>query len=270
MIAAGTSVPAVGSAPGDSRHAIELRITAEDPGRDFVPSSGRVTSFEAPGGPGVRVDSGVRAGSAVSVQFDSLLAKLIVVAADRTQALERARRALGELVIEGVPTSMLFLRAVVTHDAFTAAGGRFDVHTGWVESDPVLATQLQQAGGEVPTTAGATIEVPVGGRWLTVAVPGMASPSSKVLAAAREQASERRARSADASSDAVLAPMQSTVVGLEVAEGDHVEVGDPVAVVEAMKMQHLLLAPAAGRVTGLDVIVGASVAHGAVLCRIIA
>jgi len=266
-IAAGGHVPLVDAGADPRRHAIELRLTAEDPGRGFAPSCGPLTELRLPAGPGVRVDAGVVAGSVVSEQFDSLLAKVIVTGADRDEALARARRALGETAVEGVVTSLAFLRALLDHDAFSAAGGEtFSVYTGWVEE--ALDGELGETIRSSPTAEAALIHVPIGGRWMQVKVPGLAAASPEVRTAARQRRAASR-QPADAS-DVVLVPMQSTVVALHVAEGDAVDGGDPVAVVEAMKMQHLLVAPHAGRVTGLDVAVGASVANGAVLCRIVA
>ena len=265
-IAAGGAVPSV--APGPSRHAIELRLTAEDPANGFAPSSGTLRTFRMPAGPGVRIDAGVREGTVVGEQFDSLLAKLVVTGADRAEALARARRALAETAVEGVATSLPFLRAVVEHKAFTGRNGApFTVHTGWVEETP--PGELGTTDGDVTSESDGTVEVLVGGRWLRVAVPGMATVAPDVLAEARRR-SEAAHRQVAAASDAVVVPMQSTVVALQVAEGEAVGAGDAVAVVEAMKMQHLLVAPNDGIVAGLTVEVGASVAGGTVLCRVVA
>ena len=129
------------------RHAIEFRINAEDPDRGFTPSTGTITRFRPPGGPGIRVDTGVEAGSVIGGQFDSLLAKLIVTGRDRPQAIERARRALSEFDIAGVRTTVPFLRAVLTEPAFTASGPHgFAVHTNWIEEDYLPAGAAGAAG----------------------------------------------------------------------------------------------------------------------------
>ncbi|MBA3606057.1 MAG: ATP-grasp domain-containing protein [Acidimicrobiia bacterium] len=264
-IAAGGPVPGIDVSTARG-HAIEFRLTAEDPAQDFAPSSGVLTRFELPSGPGVRVDAGVRAGNVVGDQFDSLLAKVIITGADREQALARAHRALGEVVVEGVATSLPFLRALVDDEAFTAdRGERFGIDTGWVET--ATAGPFGDALRALAPGPAATVAVSVGGRMMDVAVPGLASAAPSTQAAAGAQ--RAGTRSAAAPTDAVVIPMQSTVVAVHVADGDVVDAGAHVAVVEAMKMQHLLTAPAAGRVTGLTATVGASVASGAVLCRIV-
>jgi len=262
-IAAGGHVPSL-VAVGPLRHAIELRLTAEDPANGFAPSSGTLRTFRMPSGPGVRVDAGVRTGTVVGEQFDSLLAKLIVAGADRAEVLARARRALAETAVEGVATSLPFLRAVVEHKAFTGDNGApFTMHTGWVEETPP-----GELGADVTVEGDGTVEVLVGGRWLRVAVPGLTTVAPNVLAEARRRPDD--AHRPAAVTDAVVVPMQSTVVVLHVADGEYVNAGDPVGVVEAMKMQHLLVAPNDGVVSGLAVGVGASVAGGTVLCRVVA
>jgi acetyl-CoA/propionyl-CoA carboxylase biotin carboxyl carrier protein len=281
LIAAGHPVrTAIGSlAPSDDgdegqditprRHAIEFRINAEDPARGFVPSTGTITRFRAPSGPGIRLDSGVEAGDAVPGQFDSLLAKLIVTGRDRGQAIERARRALAEFDVEGVRTTLPFLRAVLTEPAFTASGpAGFAVHTSWIEQD----YQPGPGAGGSPDPgdlSGERVAVQIGGRWLAVDVPGLVQAREGPLVRAREQARERRERAAQQASDVISAPMQGTVVKIAVADGDEVSAGQLLAVVEAMKMENPLRAPHSGQVTGLRVRAGDTVAQGAVLCRVI-
>jgi acetyl-CoA/propionyl-CoA carboxylase, biotin carboxylase, biotin carboxyl carrier protein len=280
LIAAGHPVwTAIGSlsAAGDDerqgitprRHAIEFRINAEDPARGFVPSTGTITRFRAPSGPGIRLDSGVEAGDAVPGQFDSLLAKLIVTGRDRGQALERARRALAEFDIAGVRTTLPFLRTVLTEPAFTASGpAGFAVHTSWIEQDyqPDPSGGAEAGAGEQDDER---VAVQIGGRWLAVDVPGLVQAREGPLVRAREQARERRERAAQQASDLISAPMQGTVVKVAVADGDEVSAGQLLAVVEAMKMENPLRAPHAGQITGLRVRVGETVAQGAVLCRVI-
>jgi acetyl-CoA/propionyl-CoA carboxylase, biotin carboxylase, biotin carboxyl carrier protein len=249
------------------RHAIEFRVNAEDPDQEFAPSTGTITRFRPPGGPGVRVDSGVEAGSVIGGQFDSLLAKVIVTGRDRPQALERARRALGEFDVAGVRTTLPFLRQVLTEPAFTAEGpAGFAVHTRWIEQDYLPVAPAVVAGSEEPDTE--RVAVRVGRRWLSVDVPGLAQAREGPLVLAREQARERLERAGQAAGDAVRAPMQGTVIRVEVADGDEVAAGQLLVVVEAMKMENPLRAPHPGRVTGLHVSVGDTVAQGATLCQV--
>jgi acetyl-CoA/propionyl-CoA carboxylase biotin carboxyl carrier protein len=267
LIAAGRPLAeAAGPGGPPRRHAIEFRVNAEDPDQGFAPSTGTITRFRPPGGPGVRVDSGVEAGSVIGGQFDSLLAKVIVTGRDRPQALERARRALGEFDLAGVRTTLPFLRQVLTEPAFTAEGpDGFAVHTRWIEQDyrPAAAAR---AGPEEP--AAERVAVRVGRRWLSVDVPGLAQAREGPLVLARGQARERLERAGQAAGDAIRAPMQGTVIRVEVADGDEVAAGQLIAVVEAMKMENPLRAPHPGRVTGLHVAVGDTVAQGATLCQV--
>ena len=260
--------PLAGPEPAATqRHAIEFRVNAEDPERQFAPSTGTITRFRPPSGPGVRLDSGVEDGSVVEGQFDSLLAKLIVTGRNRTQALDRARRALTEFEIDGVRTTLPFLRAVVDEPAFTGTGpDGFAVHTRWIEQEYLPSAPTRAPAQDEPDDR---VAVPVGGRWLTVAVPGLATAAQGPLARAREQARQRRQRTRQVAADIITAPMQGTVVRLAVAEGDDVAAGQLVAVVEAMKMENPLHAPTAGQVQGLTVAVGQTVAQGAVLCRVV-
>jgi acetyl-CoA/propionyl-CoA carboxylase biotin carboxyl carrier protein len=251
------------------RHAIEFRINAEAPAREFAPSTGTITSLRVPSGPGIRLDSGIEVGSEVGGQFDSLLAKLIVTGCDRRQAIERARRALAEFEITGVQTTLPFFRAVLADPAFTAGGpDGFAVHTRWIEQDYRPA-----ASGAAPGAPGddgdAGVPVRIGGRWLTVDVPGLARADGGALARARQQARERRERAGQAAGDVLSAPMQGTVVRVAVADGDEVTAGQVLIVVEAMKMENPLRAPHAGRVTGLRAAAGDTVAQGAVVCQVV-
>ena len=262
LIAAGHPLAvAAGTRAAPRRHAIEFRINAEDPAREFAPSAGPITRFRPPSGPGIRLDSGVEAGSVVGGQFDSLLAKLVVTGRDRPQAIERARRALREFDIAGVHTTLPFLRAVLAEPAFTAEDpGGFAVHTRWIEQD------YQHAAA---TPDDDRIMIRVGRRWLPVAVPGLAQAREGPLALARQQAREQRKRAGQAAGDAVTAPMQGTVVRVTVTEGEQVTAGQVLAIVEAMKMENPLRAPHAGQVAGLHVSAGDTVAQGTVLCRVV-
>ena len=247
LIAAGhplSAVPGMGGGtgpPAAARHAIEFRVNAEDPASGFAPSTGTVTAFRPPSGPGVRLDSGVEAGSVIGGQFDSLLAKLIVTGRDRTQAIERARRALAEFEITGLRTTLPFLRAVLAEPAFTADGpDGFTVHTRWIEQD------YRPAGGTPAAGDGEgdeTVTVRIGRRWLSVRVPGLAQAQDGPLVAAREQAAARQERAGLAAGDVITAPMQGTVTQVAVADGDEVSAGQVLAVVEAMKMENPLRAP---------------------------
>jgi acetyl-CoA/propionyl-CoA carboxylase biotin carboxyl carrier protein len=260
-----------------SRHAIEFRVNAEDPDQDFAPSTGTITVFRPPGGPGVRLDTGVTAGDVVSGQFDSLLAKLIVTGRDRDEALQRARRALDEFKIEGVRSTLPFLRAVVDEPDFTAAGpGGFAVHTRWIAQDYLPAAAARRNGPA--SDSDDLVAIQVGGRWLSVRVPGLTdraapaggpAPEGGPLARAREQARRRQERVEQAGDGLVAAPMQGTVVLVTVAEGEEVTQGQLLAVVEAMKMENPLRSPHAGRVEGLRASVGQTVAQGAMLCRVV-
>jgi acetyl-CoA/propionyl-CoA carboxylase biotin carboxyl carrier protein len=260
---AGSATAGTSLAP--RRHAIEFRVNAEDPAREFAPSAGQLTRFRPPAGPGIRVDSGVEDGSVIGGQFDSLLAKLIVTGRDRPQAIERARRALREFDIAGVRTTLPFLRAVLAEPAFTAEGpGGFAVHTRWIEEDYRPAAAASGDVGDEP------VMIRVGSRWLPVALPGLVQAGEGALTLAREQARERRQRAGQAPGDVISAPMQGTVVRITVAEGENVTAGQVLAVVEAMKMENPVRSPHAGQVTGLRVAAGETVAQGAVLCRVVA
>ncbi|HEY2521981.1 MAG TPA: biotin carboxylase N-terminal domain-containing protein [Streptosporangiaceae bacterium] len=281
LIAAGHPVAAaLGTAPraedtaiASRRHAIEFRINAEGHGPEFPPSTGVISAWRPPSGPGIRLDSGVDAGTRVGGQFDSLLAKLIVTGRDRGQAIERARRALAEFEVTGVQTTLPFFRDVLSEPAFTATGpDGFAVHTRWIEQE------YQPAGGpgaDGPGDdgggggGGGRVPVRIGRHWLTVDVPGLARAAEGPLARAREQARDRRERAEQAAGDVISAPMQGTVLRVAVADGDEVTAGQVLIVVEAMKMENPLRAPHPGRVTGLQVSPGDTVAQGAVLAQIV-
>ncbi|MCX6467011.1 MAG: biotin/lipoyl-binding protein [Pseudonocardiales bacterium] len=223
-----------------------------------------MTRWEPPSGPGIRVDSGVAAGTVVGGQFDSLLAKLVVTGADRRQALARARRALAEFRVEGLPTVLPFHRAVVEDPAFVALDG-LGVHTRWIETEFAAATPPADGGDP----DGTTVTIQVGGRAHVVALPGLAALDPATAGSVRRSAAERGVRAGTAlSGDGVPAPMQGTVVRIAVADGDRVRRGDLVAVVEAMKMENPVTAHKDGVVAGIAAAPGASVGQGAVLCRI--
>jgi acetyl-CoA/propionyl-CoA carboxylase biotin carboxyl carrier protein len=266
-IAAGEKL-SVTSDPPPRGHAIEFRINAEDPALGFLPVPGVVTVFDPPAGPGVRLDAGVRAGSVVGGQFDSMLAKLIVTGADRVEALARARRALAEFTVEGLPTVIPFHRAVVDDPAFTASGGEhFTVHTRWIETEFSAPLQPYGATAELPPPAPRqTMIVEVGGRRLEVSLPG--DLTARAGGAGRPTPRRHGGRAAAVPGDAVLAPMQGTVVKVAVSEGDLVDAGDLIVVLEAMKMENPVTAHRPGTVTGLTTRPGTSVTPGTILCTI--
>ncbi len=265
------------SDPEPRGHSIEFRINGEDPGRNFLPAPGTVTRFVAPTGPGVRLDSGVESGSVIGGAFDSLLAKLIITGADRTEALARARRALAEMVVEGMATVLPFDRAVVHDPAFTAADGHFAVHTRWIETEFANTIEPYSDDRGTPESdqqppARQVVVAEVNGRRVQVSLPGDLVVSAAAAGNGRVRAAGgRRSRAATASTasgDAVTAPMQGTVVKVAVAKGDSVTAGDLIAVVEAMKMENPVTAHKDGTVTALTAEVGAAVTSGAVLAEI--
>ena len=254
--------------PEPRGHSFEFRLNGEDPGRGFLPAPGAVTTFVAPGGPGVRLDSGVEAGSVIGGAFDSLLAKLIVTGATRQEALERSRRALDELQIEGMATLIPFHRKVVRDPAFTSEP--FTVHNRWIETE--FDNDIPPYAGAADATDAApreTVVVEVGGKRLEVSLPaGLGASSVGTKAAAGPKRSAKKAGGAAASGDTLTSPMQGTIVKVAVEDGALVEAGDLVVVLEAMKMEQPLNAHRAGTVTGLSAEVGAVVTSGAAICEI--
>jgi acetyl-CoA/propionyl-CoA carboxylase biotin carboxyl carrier protein len=257
-------------------HSIEFRINGEDPGRNFLPAPGTVTRFVTPQGPGVRVDTGVEAGTVIGGQFDSLLAKVIITGADREQALQRSRRALGELMVEGMATVVPFHRVVLDDPAFAATDAAgFTVHTRWIETEFSAAIPPFDAAAPASEDEQArqTIVVEVGGRRLEVSLPAGMIGATGVAGAQGTAAPRARRRSsgkavAAASGDAVTAPMQGTIVKVAVADGDTVAAGDLVVVLEAMKMENPVTAHKAGIVAGMTAEPGAAVTQGTVICEI--
>jgi acetyl-CoA/propionyl-CoA carboxylase biotin carboxyl carrier protein len=265
-------------------HAIEFRINGEDPAAGFVPSPGPLTHLRLPGGPGVRVDFGYEVGDRLTGSFDSLLGKVIVKGRDRAEALARARRALAEMDVRGVATVLDVHRALLEHPAFTADGADcFTVHTRFLEAEaatllprPPAAPQPGETRGR-PGEAGwgsasaaedaaapsGRVVVEVGGKRFEVLLPAglmrAATPTSVRRA-------PRRSIGAAPADGTVAAPMQGTIVRLAVAEGQVVEAGQVIVVLEAMKMEQPLTAPKAGTVRGLSVQVGDKVAAGSALC----
>jgi acetyl-CoA/propionyl-CoA carboxylase biotin carboxyl carrier protein len=268
-------------------HSIEFRINAEDPGRGFLPAPGTITAWRPPAGPGVRLDAGYAAGMTVPQAFDSLIAKLIVTGATRGEALERSRRALAEFEIEGMPTVLPFHRAVVSDPAFT--GSPLGVHTRWIETEfsgdiPPYAGGDPVPGGDAAAREQITVEV--GGKRLAVTIPAGwqqgggdargagssgtgGSGRAGTVAAGRPQRGGRRGGGGAApSGNALVSPMQGTIVKLVATEGQHVSAGDTIVVLEAMKMEQPLTAHKDGTVSGLTVQVGQTVSAGAVICEL--
>ncbi|MFN2537784.1 MAG: biotin carboxylase N-terminal domain-containing protein [Mycobacteriales bacterium] len=250
-------------------HSFEFRINGEDPGRGFLPAPGAVTTFVPPLGPGVRVDTGIESGSVIGGAFDSLLAKLIVTGATREQALERSRRALDELTVDGMATLIPFHRKVVSDPAFTSEP--FTVHNRWIETefDNDLPPYGGTAGAEDDAEPRQTVVVEVSGKRLEVTLPsgfgaGVAAPAAK--GPARRKAAGKGG--AAASGDTLTSPMQGTIVKVAVEDGAQVEAGDLIVVLEAMKMEQPLNAHKAGTITGLAAAVGEVVTAGAALCEI--
>ena len=255
--------------PAPSGHAFEFRINGEDPGRGFLPAPGTVTTYIEPGGPGVRVDSGIEPNSVVSGAFDSLLAKVIVWGESRDEALARSRRALDEMVVDGMATALPFHRAVVRDPAFTSHP--FTVHTRWMETefDNQIPPFAGAAEAAVDAASREIVVVEVGGKRLEVSLPagfGGGGGAGPRKAAPKRSAGKRSA--SGASGDSLIAPMQGTIVKVAVSDGDVVSAGDLVVVLEAMKMEQPLNAHKSGTITGLAAQVGAVVTSGATICDI--
>jgi acetyl-CoA/propionyl-CoA carboxylase biotin carboxyl carrier protein len=260
-------------------HSIEFRINAEDAGRNFLPAPGTITGWRQPSGPGVRLDAGYTAGQTVPQAFDSLIAKLVITGASREQALERSRRALAEFEIDGMPTVLPFHRAVVNDPAFT--DDPFRVHTRWIETEfssdipPYAADAADTADGGDAARERITVEV--GGKRLEVTLPaglgatGVATtgPGGTGPASPRARAGRRSGgHGGKATGDELVSPMQGTIVKIVAADGEQVDAGDTIVVLEAMKMEQPLTAHKAGTVSGLSVQVGQTVPAGAVICQL--
>ncbi|ALG84262.1 acetyl-COA carboxylase [Gordonia phthalatica] len=261
--------------PTPRGHAFEFRINGEDAGRGFLPAPGPIKVYREPTGPGVRVDSGVREGDVIGGQFDSMLAKLIVTGETRTQALERARRALAEFHVDGLATVIPFDRHIVSNPAFIGDGEKFDVYTKWIENEWENVIEPYTGGEPIEDDEAPRqkVVVEVGGRRVEVSLPGdlaLGGGGSANGAVHRKPKARTRKKGggAAASGDSVTAPMQGTVVKVSVAEGDTVEEGDLVVVLEAMKMENPVTAHKAGTVTGLTAEAGAAVTQGTVLLEI--
>lgn len=263
-------------------HSLEFRINGEDPAAGFLPAPGRLSTLRFPSGPGVRVDSGVVEGDTVSGAFDSMIAKLIVTGADRAQAIARARRALAELEVVGIPTVVPFHRAVLDAEAFAPADPAqpFRVHTRWIETEfadtlPTLGAPTAPPAEQEEPAALERVVVEVGGKRLEVVLPA-ALALGRAGAVPRPGAGPRRparrsggARATAANGTALTSPMQGTIVKVAVEDGAVVAEGDLIVVLEAMKMEQPLVAHRAGTVVSLSAGVGASVSAGTPICEIV-
>ncbi|UFU07504.1 acetyl/propionyl/methylcrotonyl-CoA carboxylase subunit alpha [Ruania halotolerans] len=266
-------------------HSFEFRINGEDPHHNFLPAPGTISTLRWPSGPGVRVDSGVVAGDAISGAFDSMLAKVIVTGATRTEALQRARRAIGETEVVGIPTVLPFFRAVLADEEFAADRlEEFGVYTTWIENEfaermastRASATPASPAAPAPPAEPEGELErvvVEVGGKRLEVVLPaglslGGGNGGRGQRRAGRPSRRNGRSAGAPAGGNALASPMQGTIVKVAVADGELVAAGDLVVVLEAMKMEQPLVAHRAGRVHGLSAAVGQTISSGTVICQI--
>lgn len=253
--------------PAPRGHAFEFRINGEDAAAGFMPAPGTIVKYSEPAGPGVRVDSGVVEGSVIGGQFDSMLAKLIVWGPDRETALRRSARALAEYQVKGLPTVLPFDRAIVANPAFTAENGSFDVYTKWIEEawDNQLTPHDDSTDAEAGAPEASQVHtVEIDGRRIEVALPA----TFGITGARKRKKRKGAGAKAAVSGDAVTAPMQGTVIKVNVEEGQEVEEGDIVLVLEAMKMENPVKAHKSGTVTGLAVEVGSSTTKGAQLLEI--
>jgi len=246
--------------PRPRGHALEFRINVEDPGRGFLPMAGAISLFAPPSGPGVRIDSGVETGSTVPPLFDSLIAKLVVWGSTREEAVARARRALGEFRIEGVPTVLPFHRAALDHPDFSK---KFAIHTRWIETDFAGALDAGKRPAQVVEAGMLRGKIEIDGRLVEVGIPEallglLGRPTATPVEAAV---------SVGDGENAVRAPVPGVLALWRVADGDRVEAGDVVAVMDAMKMETTVAAPHGGRITLLAK-AGTMQTAGAVIARV--
>jgi len=248
-------------------HSFEFRINGEDAGRNFMPAPGSVTVFNVPGGPGVRIDTGVEAGSEISGSFDSMIAKLIVTGATREQALERSRRALAELQVEGMPTVIPFHRKIVNDSAFTGETGKFGVYTRWIETEWVNDIEPWSGSGSQGSEEAErnNVVVEVGGKRIEVSLPKQLFLSGGGTKTANAPKRKAHTNVQIDSGKHLVSQMQATVVKIAVAEGDKVSTGQQLLVLEAMKMESPQNAVKDGVIKKIHVGVGATVPAGTVL-----
>ena len=241
-------------------HSFEFRINGEDPGRSFLPAPGRITQWQIPTGPGVRVDAGFRNGDTIGGNFDSLLAKLIVTGATREEAVQRARRALAEFNVGGLATALPFHRAIMNDPAFTK---EFNVYTSYIENE---------FNNEIPPFAQSALEsqTHAAAEHLVTEINGK---RFEIFVHAPEPVHKRHRAKQGASGastgTALTSPMQGTVVKIAVEDGQKVEVGELIFVLEAMKMEQPLTAHRSGVISNLSAVIGETVSSGSTLCDII-
>lgn len=255
--------------PAPLGHSFEFRINGEDPGLNFMPTPGPVNVLRFPGGPGVRVDSGVTTGDVIGGAFDSLLAKLIVTGSTREDALERSRRALDEFEVAGLPTVLPFHRKIVRDPAFTTEP--FTVYTRWIETD--FDNDIEPWSGSladaVPLAPRHNVVVEVGGKRVEVSMPARMLGAAASATAVQPPRRNAGTVVATATGNSVKAPMQATVVKLAVSEGDRVVKGDLMLVLEAMKMEQPIAAHKDGVIANVNASVGATVSSGHLLLNIL-
>ena len=241
-------------------HSFEFRINGEDPGRSFLPAPGRITQWQIPTGPGVRVDAGFRNGDTIGGNFDSLLAKLIVTGSSREEAVQRARRALSEFVVGGLATALPFHRAIMDDPAFTE---KFNVYTSYIENEFIneIPPFTQNALDSQTHAAAEHLVTEINGKRFEIYVHAP-EPVHK-----RHRA--KQGASGASTGTALTSPMQGTVVKIAVEVGQQVEVGELIVVLEAMKMEQPLSAHRAGIIANLNANIGETVSSGSTLCDII-
>jgi len=252
--------------PKVTGHSIEFRINGEDPGRGFLPAPGTLAEWAIPAGPGVRVDTGFVQGDVIGGNFDSLLAKLIVTGATREEAIARSRRALEEFKVDGIATVIPFHKVVLTESAFAPTDGNFAIHTRWIETEfnNKIAAYSGIGSAQESDDRRAPITVEVNGRRVEVILPSSFSVDSP-----KKRTATRRNKAVAASTgNSVVAPMQGTIVKIAVEEGQSVQVGELVVVLEAMKMEQPLTAHKAGTIKAISAEIGATVTSGTVLLEI--
>ncbi|CAN2215461.1 COG4770 Acetyl/propionyl-CoA carboxylase, alpha subunit [Candidatus Nanopelagicaceae bacterium] len=241
-------------------HSIEFRINGEDPGRSFLPAPGRITEWQIPTGPGVRIDAGFRKGDVIGGNFDSLLAKLIVTGATREEAIQRSRRALAEFEVQGLATAIPFHRAILEDSNYTDV---FKVYTSYIENEFVneIPAYAAEALDTQTKAAAEKLVAEVNGKRFEILVH---APEPVVKRHRAKQAS-----ATGATGDGLPSPMQGTVVKIAVEEGQKVEAGELIIVLEAMKMEQPLNAHKSGVIKNLKAVVGETVSSGTILCDII-
>ena len=252
-------------------HSFEFRINGEDAGKNFMPAPGPVHVFKAPSGPGVRVDTGVGSGDVISGSFDSMIAKLIVTGSTREEALERSRRALAEMEVNGLPTVLPFHRRIVNEPAFIGVDGKFGVYTRWIETEWVNDIPAWSGTADLPSEPEDrnNVVVEVGGKRIEVSLPKRLIASGGGSAnAGRAPKRKAHAAAGGPAGNTVKAEMQSTVVKIAVAEGDKVAEGDLIVVLEAMKMEQPIKAHKAGTIGKISAEIGTTIPAGTVLLEI--